>query len=288
MNQLNDLKKTYQKTEVPENLELVVRQSIRRATMKKRINVMNKVAVVVLAGFVALGGLVNVNRNIAMAMSDLPVIGKVVEVLSFRFDAIDEDGVHAEIEAPVVEGLENQDLQASLNKQYYEEAETLYKEFMAEMGPIIEAGGHMGVDSGYVIKTDTEALLSIGRYTVNTVGSSSTTFKYDTIDKENGVLITLPGLFADETYVETISKYLIETMKAEMEADPDKVYWVEEDGFTHFESIDPNQQFFITENNKLVLSFDKYEIAPGYMGVIEFEIPTEIIKELLVGEEYVN
>ncbi|WP_416212753.1 RsiV family protein [Paenibacillus donghaensis] len=28
-------------------------------------------------------------------------------------------------------------------------------------------------------------------------------------------------------------------------------------------------------DGKLVISFDKYEVAPGYMGVLEFIIPTQ-------------
>lgn len=288
MNRLNDLEKIYKDTAIPENLELSVRQSIRRATMRKRMNFINKIAVVILAGFVALGGLVNINQNIAMAMSELPVIGRVVEVLSFRFDTIDEEGVHAEIEAPIVEGLENENLQNTLNEQYLEESKALYDAFVEEMGDIIELGGHMGVNSGYVVKTDTDQLLSIGRYVVNIVGSSSTTFKYDTIDKEEGVLITLPSLFEDHSYVDLISEYLIETMKTEMEEDEAKVYWVEDDGFYVFESIKEDQQFFITSEGKLVLSFDKYEIAPGYMGVVEFEIPTEILSDILVGDKYIK
>lgn len=288
MNVLKDLEKIYQKTEVPENLEFHVRKSIRSGIMKKRIQKVNSIAVVILAGFIALGGLVNVNKNVAMAMSQLPVIGKAVEVLSFRFDLVDEAGVYADVEAPVVEGLENEVLQNTLNEKYLEEAEALYNEFMADMGDIIESGGHLGVNSGYEVKTDTDQMLSIGRYVVNTVGSSSTTYEYDTIDKVNGVLITLPGLFKDTQYINVISEYLIEEMKTEMAEDEDKVYWVMDDDFAIFEAIDPNQQFYITESGKLVLSFDKYEIAPGYMGVIEFEIPTELIENLLVGDAYIK
>ncbi|MDU5177028.1 RsiV family protein, partial [Clostridium sp.] len=39
---------------------------------------------------------------------------------------------------------------------------------------------------------------------------------------------------------------------------------------------------------KLVISFDKYEVAPGYMGVVEFVIPTEILSDSLVSNEYIK
>jgi len=52
--------------------------------------------------------------------------------------------------------------------------------------------------------------------------------------------------------------------------------------------ISPNQNFYITEEGKLVISFDKYEVGPGYMGIQEFEIPTEVIADILVSNEYIR
>lgn len=291
MNNLDDLKKIYDSTEIPDELEFKVRQSIRRAKMKNGTQIGKKIAIASVATLVIFTGMVNFNQSFAMAMSELPVIGAVVKVLSYRFDVIDNDNVNADIKAPVISGLGDEALEKALNEKYYEESKALYDDFIEDMGEIIEMGGHLGVDSGYVVMTDTDKILSIGRYVVNTVGSSSTTFQYDTIDKEEGVLITLPGLFKDDAYIERLSGYLIETMKNEMANDDSKVYWVGDDDFTPFETIDANQSFYLTEAGKLVLSFDKYEIAPGYMGVLTFEIPTEIISDLLVnstGDGYVT
>lgn len=283
MNKLDDFKKIYDSTEIPDELEFKVRQSIRRSKMKHGIQIGKKFSIASIAVLVIFTGMVNINQSFAMAMSELPVIGAVVKVLSYRFDVIGNDHVNADIKAPVISGLEDEALESALNEKYFEESKALYDDFIEEMGEIIEMGGHLGVDSGYVVMTDTDKILSIGRYVVNTVGSSSTTFQYDTIDKEEGVLITLPGLFKDDAYIKRLSDYLIETMKTEMANDDSKVYWVGDDQFSSFESIDANQTFYITEEGKLVLSFDKYEIAPGYMGVITFEIPTEIISDLLVN-----
>jgi hypothetical protein len=55
-----------------------------------------------------------------------------------------------------------------------------------------------------------------------------------------------------------------------------------------FEKITANHNFYINQDNKLVISFDKYEVAPGYMGVVEFIIPTEILSGDLVGSEYIK
>ncbi|OJT72202.1 anti-sigma factor, partial [Clostridioides difficile] len=34
------------------------------------------------------------------------------------------------------------------------------------------------------------------------------------------------------------------------------------------------------KNGNLVISFDEYEVAPGYMGAVEFVIPNKVIKRL--------
>lgn len=231
---------------------------------------------------------VNTNQSFAAAMTKLPIIGPIVSVISFKFDEIDTDLVHANVEAPVITGLENKTLEAALNQKYYEESKALYEAFVSEMGEIENLGGHAGIDSGFEIKTDNDLLISIARYVVNTAASSSTTMTYETVDKEFGLLLTLPSLFVDDTYIDIISAYLIDVMKETMKNDSSKVYWVLKEDFAPFESIKPNQNFYISDQNKLMISFDKYEVAPGYMGIVEFEIPTDVIKSLLVSDRYIK
>lgn len=48
-----------------------------------------------------------------------------------------------------------------------------------------------------------------------------------------------------------------------------------------FEAISPDENFYISESGALTLVFDKYEVAPGYMGALEFEIPTEEIRDVI-------
>lgn len=288
MNPLDSLKKQYLEVEIPSDLDLKIQRTLKEH-YKMKITKRLKTILVAAAAFIAVfTGAVNVNQSFADTLSDIPIIGGLVEVLSFRFDSIQTENVHANIETPVISGLENETLEAALNQKYYDENKTLYEDFMEEMKVIEAEGGHLGVDSGFVVKTDTDRILSIGRYYVNTVASSSTTFMYDTVDKLEGVLLTLPSLFTDESYVDVISEYLVQYMKDDMIQNPDNVYWVLQDDFTIFEKIKADQNFYLTENNKLVISFDKYEVAPGYMGVLEFEIPTEVIKHILVSDVYVN
>ena len=42
------------------------------------------------------------------------------------------------------------------------------------------------------------------------------------------------------------------------------------EGFTE---LSPDAKFYINGEGNVVIVFDEYEIAPGYMGFPEFEIP---------------
>lgn len=291
---LQELKDEYMNIPIPDELEFTVQKALKegsRTAMKKR-NRIKLISASVAAVFLFTLTL-NISPILAQSLAEVPVIGSIVNVLTFREYQVNEDTFDAEIKVPAVQGLKNKALEDSLNARYLEENQRLYQKFIEDMEDLkANGGGHLGVASGYEIKTDNDRILSICRWVVNTVASSSTTMKFDTIDKEKEILITLPSLFRDDTYIEVISENIKEQMRAQMKADPDKIYWVsgtdQEELFEFFESIAQDQNFYINDDSKLVISFDKYDVAPGYMGVVEFVIPTEVISEHLVSSEYIK
>lgn len=292
------LKKEYKNVPIPAELDFVVRKALKEngvnSSMKnnkfKRIKI---AAASVAAALVVLIVGVNTSPVFAAAMTKVPVVGSIVKVITFREFTVNEDTFNSNIKVPAVQGLDNKTLENSLNEKYLAENKKLYEQFMADMENLKKnGGGHLGVNSGYEVKTDTDRILSIGRYVVNTVGSSSTKMKYDTIDKKNGILITLPSLFKDDRYVEIISENIKKQMIEQNKADSNKFYWVagieQKGNMELFEKISKEQSFYINTEGKLVISFDKYEVAPGYMGVVQFVIPTEIMSDILVSNEYIK
>lgn len=291
---LQELKDEYMSIPIPDELEFVVKKSLqdggRRAMKRNSWGKFGGVAAAVVLLFTVT---LNFSPTVAHALADVPVIKNIVNVLTFREYRVDEGTYDADIKVPGVKGLENRKLQDSLNSKYLEENKKLYQDFIRDMDEMkANGGGHLGVSSGYEVKTDNDQILSIARWVVNTVASSSTTMKYDTIDKQKEILITLPSLFKDESYIKVISENIKEQMREQMKADPDKTFWVtgvgQELSFGAFEQIDREQNFYINSNGKLVISFDKYEVAPGYMGIVEFVIPTEVISQNLVSNEYIK
>ncbi len=292
-----NIKKEYMEVPIPAELHDLISRSINRGMSENRrreaLRRLNITAASIAASLALFTVGINISPAFADTMSKIPVLDKIVGVLTIKEYVINEGKYSADIKVPSIDGLENKELESSLNEKHLEENKKLYEGFVSDMEELKKnGGGYMGIDSGYIVKTDTEKLLSVGRYVVNTVGSSSTTMKYDTIDKENEVLITLPSLFADDSYVDAISSEIKRQMIEQNKADENKYYWVEgieEGGFVElFDHISSDQNFYISSGNKLVISFDKYEVAPGYMGVIEFEIPTDVISDILVSDEYIK
>ena len=276
--------------EIPDELDQVVAKAIKKGsaskermiTMKRWFRNTAATAAIVTISFTSAA---NLSPAFAQSLSDVPVLGSLVKVVSFRQFDYHEDTYDATLEAPIVEGLKNEDLQNSLNAKYLEENKKLYEKFQADVADMksFEEGGHLGLDSGFEIKTNNDQILSIGHYVVNTVGSSSTTMTYDTLDKQNEILITLPSLFIDDSYITLISENIKAQMQERMAHDDNQVYWIDE-----FNQIDANQAFYITDQGKLMISFDKYTIGPGSMGIQEFEIPTDILQDILVSNTYVK
>lgn len=289
---MNKFRNEYENIEIPDELEFLVRTTIKEQEKKmKRKNIINKSVIAAAVAGVVFVGSINLSSEISYALSEVPVLGSIVRVLTFKTFELKDNNFDAELKTPAIEGLDSK-LEAMLNEKYLDENQKLYDDFMKEIDELKKADmeeAHMGIASGYEVKTDTDKLLVIGRYVVNTVGSSSTTIQYDTIDKQNKLLITLPSLFKDEAYIDIISENIKAQMKEQMK-DENNVYWLEDEmmGDENFSKIDKNQSFYITKDNQLVIAFDKYEVAPGYMGNPEFIIPSELLKDVLVSEEYIK
>jgi hypothetical protein len=288
---LERLKSNYMDIEIPTELDIVVNKAINNHYKKKKTHIKLLMGSGAAAALLMIA--LNTNPALAKSLSNVPVLGNVINVMTFIEFKVEEEKHHATIKVPAISNLKDKELEKSLNEKYLEENKLLYQEFMQEVESLKKQGdGQLGVESGYVVKTDNEEILSIGRYVVNTVGSSSTTFKYDTIDKKNQVLLTLPIIFKNQNYIETISENIKDQMKQQMKEDKSKVYWILDAGVENpidpFEKISSEQNFYINEDNKLVISFDKYEVAPGYMGVLEFIIPSEVLSDDLLGNEYIK
>ncbi|MGX4202535.1 anti-sigma-V factor RsiV [Bacillus sp. JK74] len=282
---LEQLREEYKSVPIPKELDSIVEKALQQKPKKKRI-VMWPTSTAVAAA-VLFTAVVNINPDAAQAMSKIPVIGKVVQAITFVEMKEEKNQSSIDVKTPALSGLSDHKLEDSINRHYMKESKELYQEFMKATSK--SKKGHLSIYSDYETVTDTADLISIRRDIEKTQASSYTQSRYITIDKKNEAVLTLKSLFKDDRYIKVISENIKEQMKKQMKEDPNKIYWVEEDDMTEpFKAIRADQNFYITDKHKLVISFDEYEAAPGYMGVTEFTIPTSVISKLLVGDRYIR
>ena len=91
--------------------------------------------------------------------------------------------------------------------------------------------------------------------------------RYYNIDLKEGSLVTLEDVLGED-YREIADASIRGQMRKRTESG--EVFWTEEEG--GFSGVTDATKFYMNEAGNPVVVFDKYEIAPGSSGEIEFEI----------------
>ncbi len=226
-------------------------------------------AAAVLAVFVAVP---NASPAAAAALADVPVLGTIVEIVTFRDYAYDDGQSHAAVTVPELSGSDAAD---EVSDQVQAYTDQLIEQFQADREAAGE--GHVGLDVSSTVVTDSDTWFTLRIDAVETQGGAMNLSRLYHIDKATGEVVTLSGLFqADADYVGVLSAEVARQMEEKMAQDSSVVYFT--DGFT---AIDPEQDFYWDEDGDLVLVFGEYTLAPGYMGMQEFVIPQDVYSDML-------
>lgn len=292
-NRLLHERENYQNIPVPKELKQKVEKTAERAGKIHRLRVPIAVAAVV-ALFVLLP---NTGAKMAYAMGNIPVIGKLFQVVTFRDYQYESDRFSANVEVPqiVVEDMlekneetketpEAEQLQETLEQVNFDIDEVtnqLIEEFKAsaELG---ESYGGLEIHHETVMNNEKYFTLKIAIFQM--AGSGSESYKFYTIDKQSGKQIQIGDLFLENSgYAEVISEDIKNQMRAAMEADEMNVYWVDKTDIPelNWTGIKEDQNFYLEENGNLIVVFDEYEVAPGYMGAQEFTVERSVFENLL-------
>ncbi|WP_088840446.1 DUF3298 and DUF4163 domain-containing protein [Listeria sp. ILCC797] len=225
------------------------------------------------------------NSTVANAMRNVPILNQVIAVVTGNQFKDKTEKNEASIETPEIKGLSNDAFAKQINNAYIQTSEELYQEYKEYVS---KKGEHYSVTSYYDTLVNTKQLLVV-RFTVEkTMASSYVQNEYITLDKEKQKLVRLDDLFKDDDYTVILQEYIKAQMKAEMSADDsDKIYWDENELEPILTKEYFENHFYIDQNRKLVITFDEYDVAPGYMGPISFVIPTEAIQAELTNTNYI-
>ena len=241
-----------------------------------------KVAVAIAA---VLFVLPNMNPAIAMAMGELPYVGKIFQVITVREYQYEDEKHVAEIATPQIiadeENLEeNADGIAVINRDSKQLTDQIISEFEASL----EENQYQATYVDYEVVSDTDEWFTLKMLISEVSASGTEYYKYYNIDRATGKSVQLNDLFASEKYVKAISDNIYEQMKEQMEkcTDDSIFYWIADDGEdAENYIINKDQNFYYNTNGELVIVYDEYDVAPGYMGCPEFTIPDEVYEEYL-------
>ena len=288
--QLDILKKEYQKQKMPSDEVEKLRNMMEEIKMED-MKPHNKhygikcaaVAAALMASFVVLP---NTSANIAHAMEKLPVIGKLVEVVTFRDYQYESERNNAEIQVQKLALEEQQKSNETLNKsvdEINEEIAAITNDIIKEFETYLEdEQGYQDVMVKSELVNTTEDYFTLKLNCYQGAGSGYEWNYFYTIDLKTGERIKLKDVFVEGAdYITIISENIKKQMQEQMDADENKHYWLHDeiDGL-NFKNITDDTTFYINENDNVVIAFNEGDVAPMYMGTVEFEIPNDILSDI--------
>ena len=239
------------------------------------------------AALLAITIMANSGAAIAHAMEKIPLIGSIAKVVTFREYESSTNNMEANIKIPEIsveneDGTVNEESTQKINKSIEEYTDEIIARYEADV-KAADGEGNMSVNLDYTVIKDSDRLFSIRFDQLLVMASGTQLVKIYHIDKQTGEMINLAGLFREGTdFITPISDNIKKQMKEQMEADEMITYWLDsETPEWDFQSVREDSTFYVNEKGNLVIVFDEYEVAPGYMGSVEFEIPDEVTRDLV-------
>lgn len=171
-----------------------------------------------------------------------------------------------------------------LNAKIANNQKKLIKQYESDVKAISDGSkGHESVTSTYKVIKNSSKIFTLRVDTVIAMGGSQSSTKIYNVDKKTGKSITLKNLFkSDSDYIDRISDNIKEQMRAQMKKDDKVTYFLADDMEGGFDRISSQANFYINKKGQLTVVFDKYEVAPGAMGVVEFSIPSKVLSDIAV------
>lgn len=196
-----------------------------------------------------------------------------------------------DITYPVIEGMSDEVVQASINKQVYEFVLAKKQEFVSEVAGW-EYDGPVDTYSSFEISfnayyySDGIYSVGLGNYTYYQGAAHPNTQTYAlNFNLNDGSPVSLSDLFIKGSdYAKLLSEYCISDLKkqwAKMEIgnDYDKE-WLEKGAGPE----DVNFEDFNISANGLLITFDEYQVGPYAFGPQEVEVPYSALKSVINKE----
>ena len=258
----------------------------RKDRNRTRVTRLAATAAALVIAFIALP---NMSPQIAYAMEKIPVIGQFVKVVTFRDYEYEDEQHRADVEIPelVVETEPQEAQPEEILENTTDEINAEIQELTNEL--LNEFTNHMREELGYkelivksevLVTTQEYFTLKLSCYQGEASGYAWNYFY--TIDLISGERLQLKDIFVEGAdYITPISENIKEQMRNRMAQDENVYYWLDDEiEELNFKAISEETSFYINEKDNVVISFDQGEVAAMYLGVVEFEIPAEVLVDI--------
>lgn len=278
-----ELRRQYEEIPVPEEARRRMEEGIQMAKQEKRqknrgLIWLRRAGETAAAAMAVITVLVNASPAAAQVMEQIPVIGTIAQVVTFRTYEDHRGKGEANVEIPKIEE-EGQTLEA--NREIEDYADSLIREYEDK----IRAGEdqeNYALDSTYEVVFENDRYVCIRIDTTVVMASGTQFVKVFTVDKETGETVSLLQMLGgDETMLAAVSSNIMDQMREQMAADENVIYYLDSDmPEWDFKGLDGDESYYFDQDGELVVTFDEYEVAPGYMGAVEFVIPKSVTGDL--------
>ena len=277
----NKAREAYRHTPIPEELAFAVASAVRSGSRRRRrLQAARRGLTGLLAGCACFVLLVNASPTFAQAVSGVPVLGPLARVFTVAEYTAEDDGLLLDVRLPGLENNGNEALEERVNAEITTRVQALLDEAQQraqeEWDAYLATGGNPAdyapavITAGYEVKYQGEGYLSFVVTVTQVRATASEQFFPYTVDLATGEDVTLRDLLGED-WKETVNASVKEQI-AQRSQDPDNFYWDGSNGIEGFTSVRDDQPFYLNADGNPVVMFEEYEIAPGYMGIQEFEI----------------
>ena len=277
-NVFDKAKEEYDMTPIPDELSSVVQAGIQQGRAAyRRHNARRRSVLSTAACLALLVTALNISPTVAKAACDIPVVGGLFQILTFRQYTDTNEDRTVEVNQPGLIGSDYAEkIDAEIQRHVSEKLAEAEKAVADAKAAFIATGGteeewaarNTTVSVDYEIKSRTDTTVS---FVISSYVSVATAYQeqmYYNLDVANNRELTLANLLGDNWV--NLCNYAI---RAEMAAaeDPTVYFGADMGGFT---SVDETTTFYINEAGNPVVTFPRATIAINALGVVEFEITT--------------
>lgn len=231
----------------------------------------------------------NLSATAAYAMEKIPVIGSLVQVVTFRDYQYDTERNTANVVTPELK-LDANRTESNVQDNLTRTTDEINAEIQDITGKIIrefkenaeDEEGYQDVVVNSEVLATTKDYFTLKLICYQGAGSGAEWDYFYTIDLNTGKRLHLKDLFREGAdYITPISENIKEQMRKQMEKDENVYYWLDDEiEEWNFKEITDATSFYLNENNQVVIAFNEGDVAPMYMGTVEFVIPADVLEDI--------